>query len=54
MKLGAYLNILAGILVLFAAAWRGNVQLNFFVLFPIGIFFLAMGLLYLWRLNKGK
>ncbi len=54
MKLGAYLNIFAGIMVLLAGAWRGNLEMNFYVIFPIGIFFLAIGLFYLWRLKKGR
>ena len=54
MRLGAYLNILAGVLVLVSGALGGNFELNMFLFFPIGIFFLGIGLLYLWRLKKGR
>jgi len=52
MKFGAYLNILAGILVMVAGALMGNFDMNIYIFFPLGVFFLGLGFLYLWRIKK--
>jgi low temperature requirement protein LtrA len=52
MKFGAYLNILAGSLVMVAGVLMGDFEKNMFLFFPLGVFFLGIGMLYLWRIRK--